>query len=144
MPRALVDTTVLFAASYRRDGAHDEALPILRGIDAADLPEAVILDYVLAETLNGLTTHAGHAAAVDFLDRIEENARFHVDSLTADELASAKAIFRRYEGFSLVDAAIVAYMQAEGLGYLYAFDDDFDAAADVYRLDTASNPYQPE
>jgi hypothetical protein len=144
MPRALVDTTVLFAASYRRDGAHDQALSILKGIDAADLPEAVILDYVLAETLNGLTTHAGHADAVDFLDRIEENARFHIESLTADELASTKAIFRRYEGFSLVDAAIVAYMQAEGLGYLYAFDDDFDAAADVYRLDTATNPYRPE
>ena len=60
MPRALVDTTVLFAAAYRRDSAHDDALPILRGIDTADLPEAVILDYVLAETLNGLTTHASH------------------------------------------------------------------------------------
>lgn len=31
MPRALVDTTVLFAATYRRDGAHEDALPILRG-----------------------------------------------------------------------------------------------------------------
>jgi len=30
-----------------------------------------------------------------------------------------------------------------GLGYLYAFDDDFDAAEDVYRLDTATNPYDP-
>jgi predicted nucleic acid-binding protein len=68
MPRALVDTTVLFAAAYRRDGAHEEALPILTGIDSADLPEAVVLDYVLGETLNGLTTHAGHDAAVDFLD----------------------------------------------------------------------------
>ena len=47
MPRALVDTTVLFAAAYRRDSAHDDALPILRGIDTADLPEAVVLDYVL-------------------------------------------------------------------------------------------------
>jgi len=144
MPRALVDTTVLFAAGYRRDEAHDDALPILTGVDAADLPEAVILDYVLAETLNGLTTHAGHAAAVDFLDRIEENARFHVDTLTADEFATAKALFRQHEQFSFVDAAIVAYMQTEGLGYLYAFDDDFDAAADVYRLDTATDPYQPE
>ena len=35
-------------------------------------------------------------------------------------------------------------MEAEGLGYLYAFDDDFDAASDVYRLDTATNPYEPE
>lgn len=33
MPRALTDTTVLFAAAYRRDGAQDDALPILRGID---------------------------------------------------------------------------------------------------------------
>lgn len=144
MPRALVDTTVLFAAAYRRDGGHDDALPILQGVDAADLPEAVILDYVLAETLNGLTTHAGHDAAIDFLDRIEENARFHIESLTTDAFATAKAIFRRFEGFSFVDACVVAYMQTEGLGYLYAFDDDFDAAEEVYRLDTATNPSQPE
>jgi predicted nucleic acid-binding protein len=144
MPRALVDTTVLFAAAYRHDGAHDEALPILRSIDAADLPEAVVLDSVLAETLNGLTTHAGHDAATDFLDRIEENARFHIDSLTGDAFATGKALFRQYGRFSFVDACVVAYMQTEGLGYLYAFDDGFDAAEDVYRLATATNPYQPE
>ena len=144
MPRALVDTTVLFAAAYRRDGAHDDALPILRGIDTADLPEAVVLDYVLAETLNGLTTYTNHDAAVDFLDRVEENRRFHIDSVTADEFATAKALFRQHERLSFVDACIVAYMQADGLGYLYAFDDDFDAAEDIYRLDVATNPYQPE
>ncbi|MFD1587889.1 PIN domain-containing protein [Halorientalis brevis] len=144
MPRALVDTSVLFASVYRRDEAHDDALPILTGIDSADLPEAVVLDYVLAETLNGLTTHAGHDAGVDFLDRVEENRRFHIDSLTADAFATAKALFRQYEQFSFVDAAIVAYMQADGLGYLYAFDDDFDAVEDVYRLNTATNPYRPE
>lgn len=144
MPRALVDTTVLFAAAYRRDGAHDAAVPILQGFDTAELPEAVVLEYVLAETLNGLATHAGHDAAVDFLDRIEENARFHIVSLTADAFATAKARFRQYEQFSFVDACIVAYMHAEGLGYLYALDSDFDAAADIYRLDTPTNPYDPE
>jgi predicted nucleic acid-binding protein len=36
MPRTLVDTSVLFAAGYRNDGAHDEDLLILTGIDAAD------------------------------------------------------------------------------------------------------------
>jgi predicted nucleic acid-binding protein len=144
MPRALVDTTVLFAAAYRRDGSHDAALPILRGIDTADLPEAVVLDYVIAETLDGLTTHAGRGAATDFLDRLEENTRFHVDSLTGDAFATGKSLFRQYERFSFVDACIVAYMQTEGLGYLYAFDDDFDAAEDVYRLDTATDPYRPE
>jgi len=144
MPHALVDTTVLFAAAYTRDSTHDDALPILRGIDTATLPEAVVLDYVLAETLNGLTTHTGHDAAVDFLDRIEENARFHIDSLTADEFSTAKALFRHHERFSFVDSCLVAYMQAEGVAYLYAFDDDFDGIEDVYRLDTATNPYQPE
>jgi len=145
MPRALVDTTVLFAAAYRRDNAHEEALSILQGIDDGTLPEAVVLEYVLAETLNGLTTHAGHEAATDFLDRLEENTRFHVESVTADEFATAKALFRQYERFSFVDAALVAYMQAEGLGYLYAYDDDdFDAVDDIYRLDTATNPYQPD
>lgn len=144
MPRALVDTTVLFAAAYQQDSLHDDALPILSGIDTADLPEAVVLEYVLAETLNGLSTHAGHESAVDFLDRIEENTRFHIESLTVDEFATAKALFRQYQRFSFVDACIVAYMQTEGLGYLYAFDDDFDAASDIYRLNTATNPYHPE
>lgn len=144
MPRALIDTTVLFAAAYRRDSSHNLALPVLRGIDDGSLPEAVVLDYVLAETLNGLMTHAGHDTTVDFLDRIEENARFHIDSLTADALATGKALFRQYEPLSFVDACIVAYMQTEGLGYLYAFDDDFDVADDVYRLGTATNPYGPK
>jgi len=144
MPRVLLDTSVLFAAAYRRDSAHDDALPIVQGIDSTALPEAVVLDYVLAETMNGLTTHAGHDAATDFLDRIEENARFHIDSLTADEFATAKALFRQYKRFSLVDACIVAFMRANGRQYLYAFDDGFDAAEDISRLDTANNPYQPE
>lgn len=143
MPRALLDTTVLFAAAYRRDGAHDDALPILRGVDDGTLPEAVVLDYVLAETLNGLTTHAGHDAAVDLLDRIEENARFHIESLGSDALTTGKSLFRQHEPLSFVDACIVAHMQTEGLGYLYAFDDDFDATDGVYRLDTATNPYDP-
>ncbi|WP_255149998.1 PIN domain-containing protein [Halorarius halobius] len=144
MPRALLDTSVLFAAAYRRDSAHDDALPILRGVDDGSLPEAVVLDYVLAETLNGIATHAGHEAAVDLLDRVEENARFHVESLTADALATGKALFRQHRPLSFVDACLVAYMHTEGLGYLYAFDDDFDAVDEVYRLDTATNPYDPE
>lgn len=143
MPRAVVDTSVLFAASYRRDEAHDDAMPILHGIDDQTLPEAVVLEYVLAETLNGLTTHAGHDAAVDFLERIEENARFHVASLSPDEFATAKSLFRRYAALSFVDAGIVAYMQSNDVDYLYAFDDDFDRVDRVVRLETATNPYEP-
>ncbi|UIP00392.1 PIN domain-containing protein [Halobaculum sp. CBA1158] len=144
MPRALLDTSVLFAAAYRRDAAHDEAVAILRGIDSGDLPDGVVVEYVLAETLNGLTTHAGHDPAVDFLDRLEENANFHIESITGQVHASAKSIFRRHPRLSFVDAAVVAHMRTGGLGYLYAFDDDFDGIDDVYRLDSLTNPYRPE
>ena len=143
MPRVLIDTSVLFAAAYRRDSAHEDARPILRGVDDGSLPEAVVLDYVLAETLNGLTTHAGHDAAVDFLDRIEENDRFHVESVGSGTLAAGKAAFRRYESLSFVDGCLVGYMQAEDVGYLYAFDDDFDVVEGLSRLDTPTNPYDP-
>ncbi|MFT4946437.1 MAG: hypothetical protein ACI8TL_000672 [Natronomonas sp.] len=34
-------------------------------------------------------------------------------------------------------------MQAARSGYLYAFDDEFDAVEEISRLDTATNPYHP-
>jgi len=144
MARAALDTTVLFAAAYRHDSNHDAALPVLRGIDDGSLPEGVVIDYVLAETLNGLTTHAGHDAAVDFLDRLETNGRIAIESLHSDTFATGKSLFRRHEPFSLVDACLVAHMQAEEIGYCYAFDDDFDLAEGVSRLTAATNPYRPE
>lgn len=144
MPRALVDTTVLYGAAYQPDATHDDALALIQGIDDGSLPEAIILEYVLAETLNGLHTHAGHEASVDFLDRLEENARFHIEPLRATGLATGKALFRRYESLSFVDACLIAYMQQNGLGYLYAFDEDFDVIDDVYRLHTPTNPYEPD
>lgn len=81
--------------------------PILTGIDTADLPEAVVLECVLAETVNGLTAHAGHAA-VGLFDRLEENARVDIDTLSSVGFATAKGHIRRYEQFSFVDAAVVA------------------------------------
>lgn len=143
MPQALLDTSVLFAAAYQRDGAHTDGLAIMKGIDDGSPPEAVVLDFVLAETLNGLTTHAGHDAAVDLLDRIEENAQFTVATIASDDFATAKALFRRHRPFSLVDASIVAFAQTEGIEYLYAFDGDFDAANGLSRLAAATNPYDP-
>ncbi|ERG98861.1 MAG: hypothetical protein J07HQX50_02909 [Haloquadratum sp. J07HQX50] len=68
MPRALIDTTVSFAAAYRRNVSHGVALPMLRSIDNGTLSEVLNLDYVLAETLDRLTTHTDHDAAVDLLD----------------------------------------------------------------------------
>ena len=143
MQRALFDTSVLFAAAYERDEHHDEGLPILRGASAGDLPTGVVLDLVLAETLNGLTSTAGHEAAVDFLDRLERSDRFLIQRCSDAELTSAKRTFRRYERLSFVDASLVAYAENRGIGYCYAFDDDFDAVEGFDRLDAAVDPYEP-
>ena len=52
-----------------------------------------------------------------------------------------QALFRRYGEISFVDSTIAAYMEREGIEYLYSFDDDFDALDGVTRLDTADNPF---
>lgn len=142
MPEAVVDTTVLFAAAYPRDTRHEEGFELLRGFDRGDLPEAVVIDYVLAETLNGLNERAGSELATDFLTRLEESERFHVRNTTAGLFADAKAVFRRYENLSFVDAVIVAYMRDTNLEYLYSFDNGFDVA-EVHRLDKVVNPFEP-
>lgn len=144
MQRALIDTSVLFAAGYRRDAAHDDGLAILQGMDGGDLPEAIVLDYVLAETLNGLSVKAGHENAVDFLRRIDTNERFHVERLSADSLATAKSLFERHQALSFVDASLAALGRESGTSYLYAFDDDFDRLEAIERLDTPIDPYAPE
>jgi len=77
------------------------------------------------------------------LDRIAENARFPIDSLTTVVLATGSAPFPRHDPRSFVDARIVANMQGEGPGYPYAFDDDRDGIGDIYRPETATNPYDP-
>lgn len=86
---------------------------------------------------------AGDDEVVDLLDRIEESVRFHIDSLTTTALATGKSFFRQHKSLSVVDACSVAYMHIEGLGYVSAFDDDFDAVEDGSRFDTATNPDDP-
>jgi hypothetical protein len=69
----------------------------------------------LHEWANGSTTHVGHDAATDVLDRIEENVRIHIDSLTGDAFATGNALFWQSEQFSSVAACVVASTQTEGL-----------------------------
>ncbi|EMA50700.1 PilT protein domain-containing protein [Halococcus salifodinae DSM 8989] len=75
----LFDSSVLFGAVNARDANHDVALRLVKGVDGGTLPDAVVIESVLAETLNGIHGRVSHEAAVDFLDRLEANARFHVE-----------------------------------------------------------------
>lgn len=144
MATAVLDTTVLYAAADVSDARHDDALPILRGVDDGSLPEGRVVDYVLGETLNGVVRNLSHSSAVDYLDRIVANNRFDVSRPTSDAFATGKEVFRNHRRLSLVDGLIVGYMRDRGLEYLYSFDAGFDGVLGVTRLSTPTNPFAPE
>lgn len=141
MGRALLDTTVLFAAVYPRDQHHERGIDILHGVDTGPLPDGVVPAYVLAETLNGIGTKAGFEAAADFLDRVEANESIEIVRLNATEFATTKSVFRAQPELSFVDAALVTYARENDIQYLYSFDDDFDRSDGIRRLAVAENPF---
>lgn len=142
MPVALLDTNVLFASASARDTYHDRALELVRGIDHGELPESIITDYVVAETLNLTREKLGPDAANGMLDRLVEGAHFNVRSTPQADFNAAQAIFRQYPSLSFVDATIAAYMHREGIEYVYSFDDDFDRVTELTRLDNATDPHR--
>ena len=98
-------------------------------------------NYVVAETLNLTGEKLGPDAANEMLDRLIEGAYFEIDHAPKTDFNAAQALFGRYGEISFVDSTIAAYMEREGIEYLYSFDDDFDALDGVTQLDTADNPF---
>ena len=141
MAVALLDTNVLFASASSRDEYHDRAREIVRGIDHGDLPEAIVTNYVVAETLNLSGEKLDADAANQMLDRLIEGAHFEIVHAPKADFNAAQALFRRYGELSFVDSTIAAYMDREDVEYLYSFDDDFDAVTDFTRLETSDNPF---
>jgi len=141
MAVALLDTNVLFASASARDEYHDRAREIIRGIDHGTLPDAIITNYVVAETLNLAGERLGADAANQVLDRLIKGAHFQIDHAPKTDFTAAQALFRRHTELTFVDATIAAYLDREDIEYLYSFDDDFDAVDGLTRLDTATNPF---
>lgn len=80
MAVAVLDTNVLFASASARDEYHAPAQEIVRGIDHGELPEAIVTNYVVAETLNLSGEKLGADAANQMLDRLIEGAHFRDSS----------------------------------------------------------------
>jgi predicted nucleic acid-binding protein len=125
-----VDTSFWVALGLRRDARHQEARAIWAALDHAGL---LTTNHVLGETWTFLRRRAGHAAAVDFIERIESSRRVgvvHVDSATE---AEALTWLRRHDerAYSFVDATSFAIMRQERLTEALAFDGDFSAAGFV-------------
>lgn len=139
--RALVDTTVLYAAVLERTRQHDEGLAIVQGADDGDLPQLHVPDVVIVEAMNGIMRDGNHAAATEMLDRLEQSSGFHPTREPIEVWNAGNAVFRSEPRLSLADAVIVAAARHHGIEYLYGFDDDFDGFDGLKRLAEAENPY---
>jgi len=129
VPRALADTTVLYAAGNRQSNRHETGLSILRGIDRGSLPAVGIPDPILVETMNGLTRDVGHDEAVDVLQRLERGSYFAIRRESRSVWDTGLDLFEAISRLSLADALLVAAMRTDGID-------------GVTRLATASNPYE--
>jgi len=138
--RTLLDTNVLFAAASARDRYHERASAIVSGIDDGGLPEALVPDYVVAETMNLTRERLGAEVATDLLDRLTDGTHFEVVHTAQADFTAAKALFRTYSGLSFVDATLAAYADRQGVDICYSFDDDLDVVPELTRLDTATDP----
>lgn len=142
MPVAVVDSNVLVDYKDTKSIAHRRAEEIVHGIDGGDLPTARVTDYVLLESLNWIHERQRHDIAIDLRDRLVESAGFELVHSPQKDFHRAMELFETYDGLSFGDATIAAYMQREGIEYLYSRDDDFDALEAITRLDTPDDPFE--
>jgi predicted nucleic acid-binding protein len=141
MAVAVVDTGVLVGMADSDDSHHDTATAIVRAMDHGELPVGRVTNYVVLETLNWIHTRKWHDKAVETYHRLNQSAGFEVLHAARKDYTRALQLFQTYDGLSFGDATIAAYMEREGVEYLYSFDDDFDPLKNVTRLETANNPF---
>ncbi|MBO4248043.1 PIN domain-containing protein [Halomicrobium sp. IBSBa] len=141
MATALVDSNVLIAARIANDQHHEDGRAIRAAIETGTLPTGRIPEHTLTETLNYLHTRVGNETAIETLDALQASTDFELDETTRTDFDGGRSLFRQYDGLSLTDAILVAYMRRTGIEYVYSFDDDFDAVDELTRLDTPHDPH---
>jgi len=141
MAVAVVDTNVLVGMADADDEHHDVAMEIVRGMDHGDLPPGRVTNYTILETLDWIHNRKRHKKAVETYERLKQSAGFGVLHAAKKDFPSAVDLFQTYDGLSFGDATIAAYMDREGIEYLYSFDGDFDTLDGITRLETADNPF---
>lgn len=142
MAVAVVDTGVLIGMADTDDQHHEVASQIVRKLDHGELPTGQVTNYVVLETLNWIHSRKRHETAVETYERLHTSAGFEIRQSAQKDFGRAVELFETYEGLAFGDATIVAYMEREGIEYLYSFDDDFDAVGDLTRLETPENPFE--
>lgn len=141
--RALVDTGVIYSAFHRQDEFHETGLAIVRDADQHALPQLIVLDFVLAETMNALTQQLVPEDAQAALEMLESSTGFELARTSATVWARGIDVYKRIDRLSFVDSLLVAFCREHDCPFLYSFDAGFDGIDDVRRLNTNANPYAP-
>jgi predicted nucleic acid-binding protein len=141
MAVAVADSNILVGMADADDEHHDVAMEIVHGMDHGDLPTGRVTNYIVLESLNWIHNRKRHAKAVETYERLNQSAGFEVLHAAQKDFHRAVELFETYERLSFGDATIAAYMEREGIEYLYSFDDDFDALEDITRLYWPDNPF---
>lgn len=142
MAVAVVDTGILVGIADTEDRHHATASEIVRGMDHGDLPTGHVTNYVAHEMLNWIHVRLYHDKATETYERLDESAGFEIVQAARKDFGTALEYFETHDGLSFGDATIAAYMQREGIEYLYSFDDDFDVIDGITRLESAENPFE--
>lgn len=142
MAVAVVDTSVLLGMVDADDPHHETASDIVHGMDRGTLPTGRVTNYVALETLNWIHERRYHGVAVETYERLNQSAGFEVIHAAQKDFARAVELFETYDALAFGDATIAAYMEREGVDYVYSFDDDFDAVNGITRLATPDDPYR--
>lgn len=132
--RVFVDTSAWYAVQVVDDEWHRDAVETLRGIVAG--PHVLVTsNYVVGETYTLLRVTCGHAAAIRFLDHLDDTRRLERIFVQPDHETRAFRLLRQFadQDFSFVDACSFVLMRAERIRHAFAFDQHF-ATAGFLRL----------
>lgn len=141
MASVVIDTNVLLAARLERDANNDRGRAIVNAVDAGELPAAYVPSDVVTEVLNYLHERATHAEAIATLDALVASKGLELVHTPKSDFDAGRSLFRRYDGLSFADAVIAAFMERQGVEFIYSFDDDFDVLPGLVRVNTATDPF---
>jgi uncharacterized protein len=125
------DTSFLVAGLIRRDEHHEAAIRLSRQIAGR---RVVTTNHVRGEAWTWVRRKAWHGKAAELLDNLDDPGG-HVGVSSVSERMEAEALrwLRRHDEreYSFVDATSFAYMRANRIEEVLAFDGDFAAAGFV-------------
>jgi uncharacterized protein len=125
-----VDSSFWIGFGMASDSRHPAALAVFDAHEGSPLATS---NHVRGETWTYLRRRSGHAAAIDFLDRLDGAERVEIVHISRELEDEALRWLRRHDEreYSFVDATSFALMRSLRIREAFAFDGDFTAAGFV-------------